>query len=119
MVGSKRNRAEEGTGEKLTKSKDPKDKFTASLRSKKEGKAKIQDTETKIAPDLNGVDSNEDSDDSDSSVYSELEEEEEEEEENDSSQDDEDTNQSGDNETEDENKENESSRQKKPTENKE
>ena len=126
MVGTKRNRADEDTDEKLGKNKDAKDKSIASLRNslKKQEKAKIQDTETKIAQELNGVDSNEDSDDSDSSVYSELEDEDdsshdENESEEMSTNDDEDTDQSGDNDTEEENKENESSAQKIHTENKE
>merc|ERR1712140_46479 len=123
MVGTKRNRADEDTDETLGKNKDAKDKSIASLRNSlnKQEKAKIQDTETKIAHELNGVDSNEDSDDSGSSVYSELEDEDdssqdENESEEMSTNDDEDTDQSGDNDTEEENKENESSTQKIRTE---
>ena len=72
MVGTKRKK-EGAPVEQITEDKGSKNKDKKKLEN-----VDIQDTETKIAQELNGVDSNEDSDDSDSSVYSDLDEEEDE-----------------------------------------
>merc|ERR1712168_831436 len=72
MVGTKRNITEEDLVKPLTENKSSKDKA-----KKKVENVNIQDTETIIAQELNGIDSNEDSDDSDSSVYSDLDDDEE------------------------------------------
>ena len=121
MVGTKRKK-EEAPVEQITESKGSKNKDKKKLEN-----ADIQDTGTKIAQELNGVDSNEDSDDSDSSVYSDLDEGEDEndEEEENSSKDenenenmstneDEDTDESDDNDDGKENNENDASAQKNP-----
>merc|ERR1712018_1016039 len=72
IVGTKRKK-EGAPVEQITEDKGSKNKDKKKLEN-----VDIQDTETKIAQELNGVDSNEDSDDSDSSVYSDLDDEEEE-----------------------------------------
>ena len=121
MVGTKRKK-EEAPVEQITENKGSKNKDKKKLEN-----ADIQDTGTKIAQELNGVDSNEDSDDSDSSVYSDLDEGEDEndEEEENSSKDenenenmstneDEETDGSDDNEDGKESNENDASTQKNP-----
>ena len=72
MAGSKRNRPTEENDAQSTKDKDG-----LSNSRKVLDNANLEDTETNISNDLNGVDSNEESDDSDSSVYSELEDDDE------------------------------------------
>jgi len=121
MVGTKRKK-DEAPVEQITENKGSKNKDKKKLEN-----VDIQDTETKIAQELNGVDSNEDSDDSDSSVYSDLDEEEDEndeeeenasedenENENMSTNEDEDTDESDDNDDGKENNENDASVQKNP-----
>ena len=68
MAGSKRNRPTEENDPQSTKDKDSVPNSRKVLDN-----ANLEDTETNISTDLNGVDSNDESDDSDSSVYSELE----------------------------------------------
>ena len=72
MAGSKRNRPTEENDAQSTKDKDGLSNSRKTLDN-----ANLEDTETNISNDLNGVDSNEESDDSDSSVYSELEDDDE------------------------------------------
>ena len=77
MAGNKRNRSDDDRVTSITKIKEDKEnkKDSLNISQKKFGNVKIEDTETQIGDELNGVDSSDESGDSDSSVYSELDDE--------------------------------------------